>query len=698
MKHDPYKIRISSREALMKKITIRLLLALWVTVLFSADEETRRPMTADDALNMVQVGNVLISPDGQWVFFSKSELNWKENKRSSKYYMIPSNGGGAFQYIGEEGGNSFQFSPNGKYFTFTRPVEKKNQLFLMRTSGGEAVQLTKHESSIHSYKWSPDSNSIFFIAPKVRSKDEEKEYKAGSDVIFVDEGPHGQREGRWQHLWMFDIEEQKETGLIVEDILIGDFDISPNGKTVIFTARFSNRRNEHYKSEIFLFNISDKTRIQLTSNNAPEGDLSWAPDGKSFAFMAADDKEWLNRNEKIYLIDPMTKKYRLLSGQYEGNIRGIFWTPDSRAILFNGHQRTNSNLFKIDVPTGEIKQLTDASGTLQASSFSKDRTKMAYTFSDYDTPQDVYTSSVDPFDPVRLTDANPWIEKEILLASMKIIRWTSVKDFEIEGLLHLPAGYTEGTRIPLMLNIHGGPAGCFTNSFRASYHIYAGLGYASLSPNVRGSSGYTDTLREGNTVQAGDGIGKGDYWDLMNGIDELVEQGIVDPEKMGLRGWSYGGILGGWTITQTDRFKAASIGAGVYDWASEYGPGFNHDVRLWHIGGTPWDNPEAWQEQSASTHVKNVTTPTLLIHGIDDTTDTEAQSMIFFTAIKDIGKAPVRYLRVPREPHGFREPRHQRIRDIEEIKWMQKYVLGVEWEPWERPADKDEEENRTKEK
>jgi len=406
--------------------------------------------------------------------------------------------------------------------------------------------------------------------------------------------------------------------------------------------------------------------------------------------VAADDKEWLNRNSKIYIMNPVTKKYRLISAQYQGNIRGIYWAPDSSTILFTGHQRTNSNLYKIDAGTGEYKQLTDVSGSLQVNSFSKDRKKMVYSFSDFDTPTDIYTSPVEEFKPIRLTNANPWIEEDILLASMKVIRWKSVKDFEIEGLLHLPAGYTEGSRLPLMLNIHGGPAGCFTNSFRESYHIYAGLGYAALSPNVRGSSGYTDKLREGNTVQANDGIGKGDYSDLMNGVDILIDSGIVDPDRIGLRGWSYGGILGGWTITQTDRFKAASIGAGVYDWSSEYGPGFNHDVRLWHIGGTPWDNPKAWREQSAYTHIKNVTTPTLLIHGMNDFTDTESQSMIFFTALKDIGKAPVRYIRVPREPHGFREPRHQRIRDIEEIKWMQKHILGVEWKPWERPKEKEE--------
>jgi len=176
----------------------------------------------------------------------------------------------------------------------------------------------------------------------------------------------------------------------------------------------------------------------------------------------------------------------------------------------------------------------------------------------------------------------------------------------------------------------------------------------------------------------------------MTGVDALIAQGIVDPDRLALRGWSYGGILGGWTITQTDRFKVASIGAGVYDWTGTARV-VNNDVRLWHIGGTRWDNPDGYRNQSALSHVKNVTTPTLLIHGMNDTTDTEQQSMMYFIALKDIGKAPVRYLRVPREPHGFREPRHQRQRDIEEIRWMQKYVLGVDWTPWTRAEEKKDE-------
>ena len=666
-----------------------------VLVLFTASsafaQSGPRAMTVDDALDMKSVGSALMSPDGNWVFYSLSELNWKDNKRESKYYMIPAEGGEPFQYIGEAGGSGFQFSPDGKYLSFTRSVDEKRQVFLMSTRGGEAVKLTDHETSVGSYKWSADSKKIFFSATDKRPEEEEKALKDKFDPIFVDEGPNGQTRSYWSNLWMFDVETKEETKITDEEFIVGGFDTSPDGQRVIFTARYTNRRNDRYKDEIYIVNVADKMKTRLTDNNAPEGGLLWAPDGEKFIFTAADDKQWLNRNTKIYIMDPNTREYRMLSGRYEGGIRGIVWTPDSRYLLFNGAQGTNSNLFRMDVSNGNVRQLTNVEGSFGASSFSKDRRKMVYSFSDFDTPGDLYASTVDRFEPVRLTEANPGFEEKFLLADMKLIQWQSKNDFEIEGLLHLPPGYMEGARVPLILNIHGGPAGCFTNSFRASYHIYAGLGYASLSPNVRGSSGYTDHLREGNTVAAGDGIGLGDYWDLMNGVDYLIEQGIVDPDRMGLRGWSYGGILGGWTITQTNRFKAASIGAGVYDWTSEYGPGFNHDVRLWHIGGTPWDNPEGYRHQSALTHVANVKTATILLHGMNDRTDTEQQSMMFFTAIKDIGVAPVRYIKFPRQGHGIGEPHLSRIRDIEEIRWMQKYILGEEWTPWERPKKEEEE-------
>ena len=642
-----------------------------------------RPMTVDDSLDMDSVGGALMSPDGEWVLFSKNQLDWEENERTTKWYMIPSSGGEAFEYIGEEGGGSFQFSPDGKYLALTRSIDGDRQVFWMRTAGGEAVQLTEHETSIGSYQWSDDSSQIFFVATDKRPDDESTMVNEDDDVVFVDEGPNGQNRSYWSNLWVIDIENQKISQITDEQFVVGGFDVSPDSARVAFSARYTNRRNDADKNEIYIVELSSGEISRLTDNNAPESVSEWSPDGKMFTLTAADDKEWMNRNTKIWLLDPVLGEHRLLSDGFEGSPRQAVWTPDGGYLLFSGQQGTNTNLFRMNAQNGEFEKLTDFQGSMSISSWSSDRTKYVYSFSDYDTPSDLWVGFIDGSEPVRLTHANPQVD-ELQLAEMRVIQWESHDGMMIEGLLHLPVGYEEGDMVPLMLNIHGGPAGSFTNSFRASYHIHAGLGYASLSPNVRGSSGYTDYLREGNTFARGDGIGFGDFQDLMTGVDKVVADGIVDPTRMGVRGWSYGGILGGWTITQTDRFKAASIGAGVYDWTSEYGPGFNNDVRLWHIGGTPWDNAEAWRNQSALTHVNNIVTPTLLIHGVNDTTDTEQQSMMFFTAIKDIGKAPVRYIKFPREPHGFREPKHQRIRDIEEIRWMQQYVLGMEWEPWER--------------
>jgi dipeptidyl aminopeptidase/acylaminoacyl peptidase len=272
-----------------------------------------------------------------------------------------------------------------------------------------------------------------------------------------------------------------------------------------------------------------------------------------------------------------------------------------------------------------------------------------------------------------LSDVNPHFRDKVM-GRFQVITWKSKDGLPVEGLLFLPPAQQDNQPVPLILQIHGGPAGVFTNSWRTEYHIFAGLGYAMLCPNVRGSTAYGDDLLRGNMND----IGGGDYEDLMTGVDHLTEKGIVDSEQMGVRGWSYGGILGGWVITQTDRFKAASLGAMVADWTSEYGQGFSHDVRLWYIGGDPWSNPEGYRKMSALTHMQNVTTPTLLLHGERDMTDTIQQSMNFFNALWEKG-TPARFVRFPREGHGIREPRHNRTRLVEEIAWMQKHIRGIDW-------------------
>ena len=666
-------------EKVMRNLTLLIVFVLAVPV---AGQE-RRAMTTDDGLDMVQVGGAMISPDGSWVLFSKSELNWEENERETTWWRVSAEGGEPYRYIGDDGGGNFQFSPDGSRLAFTRSVDDESQLFLLPTTGGEAVQLSEHETSIGSYAWSEDGSKIIFVATEPRTDEEEEAREAGYDAIFVDEGPNGQQSGNWNNLWLIEVESGAERRLTDTDHRIGSFSVAPNGDRILFTSRIENRRNQQNLSEIQLLEVEAGTIRQLTDNSAPEGRLSWAPDGRSFAYTARTDGEWELLLDKIWVMDPDGGDRRIVSGAFDGNIGNFVWAPDASAILFSGLHGTNNNLYRINLGSDSIEQITSSVGSLAPSSFSRDRAKMAYVFQDFDTPADIWVGPTDGTGAVQLTDVNPTITDELVLGQGEVIRWESRDGTEIEGILMLPAEYQSGV-LPLLLHIHGGPAGVFRNSFSASNHVWAGLGYAQLFPNVRGSSGYDDDLLRGNLRD----IGSGDYEDLMTGVDELISRGIADPDKLGLRGWSYGGILGGWTITQTDRFKGASVGAMVSDWTSEYGPGFNHDVRLWYIGGTPWDNTDEWRERSALTHVANVTTPTLVLHGINDRTDTEPQSMMFFQALKDQGKI-TRYIRFPREPHGFQEPRHQRTRDVEEIRWIQKYVRNIEWTPWERPEKDD---------
>ena len=653
-------------------------LAFFLAVAPAAGQE-RRSMTTDDALNMVRVGGGLISPDGTWVLFSKSELDWAENERNTTWWKALSDGSeDPWPFIGEDGGSAFQFSPDGTWLSFTRTVDEKRQLFLMRTSGGEAVRLSDHETSVGSYQWVEDGTHIVFVAAHKRGDEEEKEREAGGDAIFVDEGPNGQNAGQWNDLWIIEIDTKRETRLTESENRIGSFAVAPDRTSIVFTARTENRRNQGNLSEIHLLDIESGEIRALTDNRSPEGRLTWAPDSRRIAYEAPSDGEWELRLDKIWVMDIESGHKRIVSGSFDGNIRQFVWSVDGSALLFSGLQGTNNNLYSLNLANGQVEQLTEQVGSLAPSSFSADRSMMVYVAQDWNTPPDVWAGPTNGDNGTKLTDENQWVSTDLSLGQSRLMKWESQDGREIEGILTVPEGASED--LPLLLHIHGGPAGVFTNTFNARAHVWAGLGYAQLSPNVRGSSGYTDELLRGNMND----IGGGDYWDLMTGVDAVIDQRIADEDQLGLRGWSYGGILGGWTITQTERFKGASVGAMVSDWTSEYGPGFNHDVSLWYIGGTPWENPEEWRYRSALTHVANITTPTLILHGMNDRTDTEPQSMMFFQALRDQDKT-TRYIRFPREPHGFREPRHQRTRDVEEIRWIQKYVRGIDWEPWTRP-------------
>jgi dipeptidyl aminopeptidase/acylaminoacyl peptidase len=646
------------------------------------------PMTVDDSLKIVSVGDVLLSPNGRNVFYSLEKLNWEKNKRISTYYLCSSDGKDKRIFL-REGleGSRFKFSPDSKHLSFLSKKDKKSQIFLIPVDGGEARDISNHTVSINEFKWLNDSSGIVFHADKARSEEEQKEYDLGADAVLVDEAPNGKENARFSRLWFLDLKTKKTSLILKEDLVIEDFDVSPNDKRIVLVGTPDTRTNYPFYSELYLIDRDGNNLKRLTRNRGPESDPRWSPDSQKIIFHApyqsVEDGEFELSNGSFWVLSTLTGEFRLLNCQRQGEMRrgAIAWSPDGKYFFINELHGTNTNLYAIDIEADAIRAMTNVIGTLQPKSFSADMTKMAYTFQDYKTPADVYVADLGLKRPIRITDANPWHREDILLSTAKPIRWKSNKDrIEIEGMLYLPPDYEKAKKSPLIVHIHGGPAGVVENSYRPEFHIFGGLGYAVLGPNYRGSTGYGNELLRGLMGEVGDG----EHADIMSGVDFVITNYSIDPDRMAVRGWSWGGVSTGYLITHIHRFKAASAGAGVFNWAAETGPGFNFDVSLWYIGGTPWDDPQEWADRSAITHVKNVKTPTILFHGGEDTTSSVNQSLMYFTALRDIGKIPVRYIKFPRQRHGIEEPRLQRIHMIEEIRWFQKYVKEEDWKPWER--------------
>ena len=678
----------------MKKEPLFLMVGFLISVAVGG-AQAQRALTVDDEINRVRPSSTAISPDGTRVVYVRSDLNWEKNKRETRLFMVPATGGEPVPFTSGPSDSSPQWSPDGKYLAFVRRTQssakaeseddeseddengrkpkKKPQIWAMRSAGGEAFQLTDLSEGIKTFRWAPTSDRIVFTAEDPKSEEERKRLKKGGDTIYVFEGPNGQYRGSWSNIWVVGVEDGKPTQVTHERMLVSDIDVSPEGDRVALVYRRENTRNRGDLAEVGMVRLDDGKLVRLTENEAPESRVKWVPHGEEISYLAPDDKSWELRQDKLFVLDVASRKYRIVSGGFDGAILGYAWYPDGKSVALTAGVRTNRTIYKL-VPDGAASPLLGHAGAAADVSFTPDRSKAAFVWSDALTAPDVYASSLASDEqPLRLTDLNPEF-RELSLGSFKVADWKSNDGLPIEGLLYLPPGYRKGRPVPLILQVHGGPAGVFTSSWSGERLVFSGLGYAVLCPNVRGSSAYGDALLRGNLND----IGGGDYQDLMSGVDELISYGIVHPDKMGVRGWSYGGILGGWVITQTDRFKAASLGAMVSDWTSEYGQGFNYDVRLWYIGGDPWSNRKGYRKMSPLTHVANVTTPTILLHGEVDITDTIEQSMNFFNALWEKG-TPTRFLRFPREPHGLREPRHQRTRLVEEIAWMHKYILGVEW-------------------
>jgi dipeptidyl aminopeptidase/acylaminoacyl peptidase len=365
---------------------------------------------------------------------------------------------------------------------------------------------------------------------------------------------------------------------------------------------------------------------------------------------------------------------RLLAETFDAQPNIIDWSADGKRIYFAETKGTVSRLYYLDVNSNSISELNKGNEVIGGPSLNRSQTTIGFTLQTNDKAPEAYVTQVSNFAPVQVSRANADLPK-LALGKTEVIKWKSSDGLEVEGLLTYPVNYQVGKRVPLLLIVHGGPAGVFTQSFLAGNRgvypseAFAARGYAMLRVNPRGSSGYGQKFRFANIKD----WGGGDYQDLMTGVDEVIRMGVADPERLGVMGWSYGGFMTSWIVTQTKRFKAASVGAGVTNLMSFIGtadiPSFIPD----YFGEQPWENLEIYRAHSAMFHMKGVVTPTLVQHGEADERVPISQGYEFYNALK-VRNVPTRMIVLPRMPHGPNEPKMVLKAKQSNLEWFDKYL------------------------
>lgn len=631
--------------------------------------EAKRPMTIDDVLKMKSVFATRISPDGKWILFGMRQVDLKNNMFNTDLWLIQSGGGNPIRLTyTPENESSWRWSPDGKTIAFISTRVKPAQIYLLPLEGGEASKLSNHKADIQALEWSPDGKKIAFLAQEPLSEKAKKRKAEKNDARVIDE------EFRYTHLWVIDVATHKISRLTRGDFTIDSFDWSPDGQWIAYSHRPTPKVPDYFRSDISIVPARGGSSEPIIEQPGLDTDPQFSPNGQSIAFISqAGDTVWYSN---LYLCeyDRRKRKIRTLSHSFDNRVGEYHWSPDGKFLYFTGPQRTNIYLWKIPARGGRPKLFTPDHGTYSGFSFSPDGKLLSFVYQTRSQPPEVFITPTAQFSPHRLTMLHPELDS-FQVSIPERITWSGRDGLPIEGFLYKPIGYQPGQKVPLLTIVHGGPAGNYNDNFSMGYvypyQVFTGKGYALLLPNPRGSGNYGYEFRKANVRD----WGGEDYWDIMGGVDTVIQMGIADSSRLGILGWSYGGYMTSWIITQTDRFQAASVGAGVTNLFSFVGITDIPEFMNSYWGAWPWDDPILYRSRSPLYHIQKVKTPTLIQHGEQDLRVPIAQARELYIGLKKNG-VPTQFVVYPRQSHGIRKPKLLRDAMRRNVQWMDRWILG----------------------
>jgi dipeptidyl aminopeptidase/acylaminoacyl peptidase len=641
-----------------------------------ANQSSLSPLTPEEIADRLWPSDPRISPDGSRVIFAVSPGS-KAGEKWTRSLWVAGDGLPARQFTGGMADDrDARWSPDGSRVLFRsdrlKPGSDEYRLFVLSVTGGEAMPLGELGGDLSQPAWSPDGRWVAVLRKDPELEAITERMKERDDAVVVEEDP------RFTRLWIVDVETKRARCLTTGEKEVRGFAWAPDSRTLIaITTRGSEYDATLGPGDLWRLSVEGSlpqlvARFCATPASPVVVETS---DGPIVAVRANGHRD--QPQDSIWTValsggDPADALPDLV-----GNVEELLPDPGSSGhVVARIIERTHGRLYAVDLLDGTLTSIEPAAiagrgSVVEPASVSEDGRRLAAVWSDAKTPEEIWLGDV-------RGEAHPvtsfGTDFQGRLQPVEHVCWTSDDGVEIEGLLTLPAGYQPGTRYPLVVEVHGGPSWQWEDRVMLNWHDWAQMlasrGYAVLMPNPRGSTGYGPELQR--LLQ--DDVGGGESRDLVSGALAMVDRGIADPERLGIAGWSWGGYLTAWTITQTSIFRAAIMGAGLANMVSDHGQGDIPSANLLYYPGQPYHHMEDYWKSSPIRYVSAVQTPTLILHGEEDARVHPAQGMEFFRALKTLD-VPVRFVRYPREKHGIEERAHQIDVMQRIIEWFDRYLM-----------------------
>jgi dipeptidyl aminopeptidase/acylaminoacyl peptidase len=661
---------------LVTRVSILVLCLLFSTTAFA---QSLRGITPEDYLAFEFLSDPHISPDGKLVAYVVTKIDRAQNRRNSSIWLVATDGSRApWQFTtSPQSANSPRWSPDGQSLAFlsSRPEgtgtneTPRSQIYILSMNGGEAKKITNLKNGANSFQWSPDGNR-FVVVSRSGPGDYRTENKDRSDVRHYKTSSYKFNDSGWfddkrSHLWVVNIKAGTANQVTEgEDWNDSDPQWSPDGTRIAFVSNRTHKEYENDRNADVWTILPDGTQLtQISDHDESDTSPRWSPDGRWIAFVG----ELHDRDHPKVFIAPAGghAKSMLAATDLDLIPGGVEWSNDGKLIYFESGVKGEYQLFRIDLAKKHVEQISSGARAVRNADFNAKTNIRVYLVNDFKHLDDLYISDLNGARERKLTNLNDALWKQLQLADVERFTYKSADNWDVDGFIVKPIGWQQGRKYPLILNVHGGPAGQYGVDWYHEFQVYATKGYGVLFTNPRGSTGYGQKFERGIVGEWG---GK-DYLDVMNGLDAAIKRySWIDTDRLGVTGGSYGGFMTNWIVGHTNRFKAAVTLRSVVNFISDEGTrdgAYGHEP---DFEGDLFDKFDLYWDRSPLKYAKNVKTPTLILHSDNDFRVPIEQGEQWFRALKHFG-VTTEIVMFPRENHNLTrtgEPKHL----VESLNWQ----------------------------